>query len=95
LTPKTKGVTLPNDHKRSIKRTVARSKTTHKRAKIEAKASMAYLDLVLNNAGEAPYKRIEDVALRHLVDLSHRDDQDYFQVKPKNRGLAGNQIIFL
>ena len=42
-------------------RKVARSKTTHKRAKIEAKASMAYLDLVLDNAGEAPYKRIEDV----------------------------------
>ena len=33
-------------------------------------------------------------ALRHLVDLSHRDDQDYFKVKPKNRGLAGNQIFF-
>ena len=33
-------------------------------------------------------------ALRHLVDLSHRDDHDYFQVKPKNRGLAGNQTFF-
>ena len=60
LTPKTKGVTLPNDHKRSVKRYVARSKTTHKRAKIEAKASMAYLDLVPDNKSEALYQRIED-----------------------------------
>ncbi len=60
MTPKTKGVTLPNSHKRSVKRNVARSKTTHKRAKVEAKASMAYLDLVLDNEGEAPYKRIEN-----------------------------------
>ena len=60
LTPKTKGVTLPNDHKRSVKRYVARSKTTHKRAKIEAEASMAYSDLVPDNKSEAPYQRIED-----------------------------------
>ena len=56
----TKGVTLPNDHKRSVKRYVARSKTTHKRAKIEAEASMAYSDLVPDNKSEAPYQRIED-----------------------------------
>jgi hypothetical protein len=61
LTPKTKGATLPNDHKRSVKRNVARSKTTHKRAKIEAKASIVYSDLVLDNEEEAPYKRIEDL----------------------------------
>jgi hypothetical protein len=54
LTPKTKGVTLPHGHEMVAKRKVARSKATHKRAKIEAKASMAYLDLVLDNVGEAP-----------------------------------------
>ena len=58
LTPKTKGVTLPNDHKRSVKRNVARSKTTHKRAKIETKASMDYSDLVPDNS-KAPYQQTE------------------------------------
>ncbi len=59
MIPKTKGVALPNDHKRSVKN-VARSKTTHKRAKIEAKASMAYLHLAPHKESEASYQRIED-----------------------------------
>ena len=77
LTPKTKGVTLPNDHKRSVKRYVARSKTTHKRAKIEAKASMAYSDLVPDN--------------RHHTNESKMDlptpppTKPTFNVKPNNQ----------
>ena len=58
LTPKTKGVALPNDHKRSVKRNVARSKTTHKRAKIDTKASMDYSDLVPDNS-KAPYQQTQ------------------------------------
>ncbi len=78
LIPKTKGVTLPNDHKRSVKRNVARIKTTHKRTKIEAKASMAYSDLVPDNKSEAPYQRIED-------EPTPPPTKPTFNVKPNNQ----------